>query len=135
MAEAHWRIDPSSPGSLVQLRRWASSWMETHSVRGVKHDEVVLALNELVTNSIQHTSGPVEVDLAWERDRVLRATVSDGSTAEPSWPPFERRAESGRGLLVLDRLATRWGVIPRPARGKTVWFEFVPTRPIPQANG
>ena len=135
MAEAHWRIDPPSPGSLVRLRRRARSWLETHAVRGVNHDEVVLALTELVTNSIQHTSGPVEIDLTWDRDRLLRATVSDGSTAEPSWPPFERRAESGRGLLILDRLATRWGVTPQAARGKAVWCEFVAAHPFPPASG
>ena len=31
--------------------------------------------------------------------------------------------ESGRGLHLVDALATAWGVIPHAA-GKTVWFEL-----------
>ncbi|PWI05263.1 hypothetical protein DIZ27_40350 [Streptomyces sp. NWU339] len=36
-------------------------------------------------------------------------------------------AESGRGLLLVARLATRWGTDPRPTSpGKTVWAELIP---------
>ena len=126
MADARWRIDPPcAPGSLAQFRQWVDSWMQVRGIRAVDPDDVALALTELVTNSIQYAAGPVEVALFWDGDR-LRAEVSDASATEPAWPPFERRAESGRGLLILDRLATRWGVIAQPAPGKTVWCEFVP---------
>lgn len=34
-------------------------------------------------------------------------------------------AESGRGLLIVAGLATRWGVTPRDgAPGRTVWAEL-----------
>ncbi|MFE5599342.1 ATP-binding protein [Streptomyces coelicoflavus] len=32
-------------------------------------------------------------------------------------------AESGRGLLLVDALADRWGVVPGPPPRKTVWAE------------
>ncbi|SER43552.1 Anti-sigma regulatory factor (Ser/Thr protein kinase) [Streptomyces sp. yr375] len=32
---------------------------------------------------------------------------------------------SGRGLLLVDRLADRWGVVPEPCPRKTVWAEIV----------
>lgn len=32
--------------------------------------------------------------------------------------------ESGRGLLLVDALADRWGTEPRPPSGKTVWAEI-----------
>jgi hypothetical protein len=33
-------------------------------------------------------------------------------------------AESGRGLSLVDALATRWGIDPA-SPGKSVWFELV----------
>ena len=36
--------------------------------------------------------------------------------------PFDNESESGRGLLLLDRLATSWGSRPS-GTGKVVWFE------------
>ncbi|MEU3086075.1 ATP-binding protein [Streptomyces massasporeus] len=43
----------------------------------------------------------------------------------PAIPP-ERSPdhESGRGLLLVDALADRWGTEPRPPSGKTVWAEL-----------
>ncbi|WP_329218129.1 ATP-binding protein [Streptomyces sp. NBC_01485] len=42
-------------------------------------------------------------------------------------------APSGRGLLLVDALADRWGVVPQPCPRKTVWAEVVlrvsPRRP------
>ncbi|MFC4606386.1 ATP-binding protein [Streptomyces maoxianensis] len=32
--------------------------------------------------------------------------------------------ESGRGLILVDALADRWGVSPGPAPRKTVWAEI-----------
>ncbi|MFJ6657624.1 ATP-binding protein [Streptomyces sp. NPDC091377] len=34
-------------------------------------------------------------------------------------------AESGRGLMLVDALATRWGVSSAPYPKKTVWAEVV----------
>jgi hypothetical protein len=63
----------------------------------------------------------VGVDLDEQR---LRVTVFDGSEDPPrrrdSLPPLE---EHGRGLQVVDALATSWGV-NEGIRGKSVWFEL-----------
>lgn len=37
------------------------------------------------------------------------------ATANPS------AAEGGRGLLLVEALASRWGTTPYPPSGKTVW--------------
>ncbi|MFE2067833.1 ATP-binding protein [Streptomyces sp. NPDC059467] len=36
--------------------------------------------------------------------------------------------ENGRGLLIVESLADRWGVIPGPRPRKTVWAELTVTR-------
>ena len=129
MAEAHWHIDPPcSPACLAELRHWAVSWLQRHAVSIREPNDVVLALTELVTNSIQHTSGPVDVSLSWDGLR-LRAGVTDCSSALPHWPPAERRVEGGRGLLILDQLASRWGLTEHAPGGKTVWCEFMAAGP------
>jgi serine/threonine-protein kinase RsbW len=36
-------------------------------------------------------------------------------------------APSGRGLVIVDRLSSDWGVIASdPPPGKTVWFQLAP---------
>ncbi|MCW8220143.1 MULTISPECIES: ATP-binding protein [Streptomyces] len=61
---------------------------------------------------------------------VLRIEVTDtrterrpAGTRRPTTPP--PGSETGCGLLLVEHLATRWGVTPRAgAPGKTVWAEL-----------
>lgn len=116
-------IMPPADGCLADLRRWARSWMEQHAVEGVDPDCVVVSMTELVTNSIRHGSGPVDIELAHDDDSLLLG-VSDFSDDMPCQHVMASGAESGRGIVVMEHLATRWGVRPQLAGGKTVWCEF-----------
>lgn len=87
---------------------------------------VVLLTSQLVTNAVVHGLGPVQLMLIDNGPR-LRVEVSDGEAE--SLPLAPRRPApvdpSGRGLLIIDRLADRWGCRPRlTPPGKTVWFEL-----------
>jgi anti-sigma regulatory factor (Ser/Thr protein kinase) len=83
-----------------------------------------LLVSEIVTNSIRH--GPTEqaVELRVRVDRrMVRVEVEDGGPGfEP--PTFAARSEleAGWGLMLVDRLADRWGV--SSGRNTTVWFEI-----------
>ena len=86
-----------------------------------------LLSSELVTNVVLHARSDmiVEVDLD---DARLRVSVVDSSEA----PPRRRETatlleEHGRGLQIVDALATSWGVNAGP-RGKAVWFELTTDR-------
>ena len=114
---------PPAAGCLADLRRWARSWMEQHPTDGVDPDIVVLSMTELVTNSIKHGSGPVEVQLNGDSDNLV-LIVSDCSAQLPRRPDASLETETGRGIQILESLATRWGVQPEPGGGKTVWCEF-----------
>ncbi len=114
---------PLAAGCLADLRRWARSWMEQHPTDGVDPDIVVLSMTELVTNSIKHGSGPVEVHLNADSDNLV-LIVSDCSEQLPRRHDTPVDAETGRGIQILESLATRWGVQPEPGGGKTVWCEF-----------
>jgi two-component sensor histidine kinase len=116
-------IMPPASGALAELRRWARSWMEQHPTQGVDPDNVVLSMTELVTNSIKHGAGPVHVELTGDTDNLL-LIVSDCSEKMPRRQDLTTEAETGRGILILESLATRWGVQPEPTGGKSVWCEF-----------
>jgi anti-sigma regulatory factor (Ser/Thr protein kinase) len=79
-----------------------------------------LLVSELVTNATRHGHGQITVDVETS-PRGVRASVTDqGDGFAPPSEGGEILAESGRGLLLVRRLADSWGV----AEGSTVvWFE------------
>ncbi len=85
--------------------------------------DVVLVVDEMVTNVGQHVGGEVVIDL--RRDgATLQVTVADG---DPDFRTHGRRHGTDRfGLRIIDSAADRWGVEPiaEPGRGKLVWAEF-----------
>jgi anti-sigma regulatory factor (Ser/Thr protein kinase) len=90
-------------------------------------DDVVevsaLLTNELVANAIAHGEGSISLSMEIRSDWV-RVAVRDEGTVLPVLRESNPRAENGRGLSIVDSLATRWGVDPA-GHGKSVWFEVV----------
>jgi anti-sigma regulatory factor (Ser/Thr protein kinase) len=82
-----------------------------------------LLVSELVTNAITHGTGPVVVTIEYG-SRAVTVTVSDGSSDEPSMQPERLMSLGGRGLRMIETLASAWGVRPRPEGGKDVWFRL-----------
>ena len=84
-----------------------------------------LLVSELVTNAVRHghaRDGGVELSLDVDDGR-LRVEVRDGGRGFV--PADCKRAPDelgGWGLVVVDRLADRWGV--EDAGGTRVWFEM-----------
>lgn len=85
-------------------------------------DVVVLLANELVTNAILHTGSDFDVVVDVDAGRV-RVEVRDGSTHRPTRHDRGPRSTSGRGLALVEALASAWGVERIPGDGKAVWFE------------
>jgi hypothetical protein len=56
---------------------------------------------------------------------TLRVEVTDTCGDRPPRPQsLGPDAESGRGLVLVDTLADRWGVVSGPTPRKTVWAEI-----------
>jgi anti-sigma regulatory factor (Ser/Thr protein kinase) len=85
-------------------------------------DVVLLLVTELVTNAVIHAQTPVRVCVDISGSRV-RIDVQDEATTMPGRRLVPLESVGGRGLLLVERLADRWGYEPHP-RGKTVWFEI-----------
>ncbi|MCK9893035.1 ATP-binding protein [Frankia sp. AgB32] len=87
-------------------------------------DTAVLLTSETLTNAIVHGGTAAHLVVRTSSDGV-RVEVTDGSRLPPVDTPAETDATHGRGVGLIDALATRWGVRRHPP-GKTVWFEIAP---------
>lgn len=89
-------------------------------------DEIELAADELITNALMHTDGGaiVTVRVLAGPERRMRVEVEDRSSALPRRREAGDSGVSGRGLMLVDRLADVWGVESRGS-GKCVWCEFI----------
>jgi GAF domain-containing protein len=93
-------------------------------------DEALLLVTELVTNAVVHAG--TEIELHVETSDGLRIEVVDrspGSLPVVKPAPSEAR-EGGRGVFLLDALATQWGT-RHFGEGKSVWFELGRRAPRP----
>lgn len=78
-------------------------------------------VSELVTNAVVHGAGPVTVAIESGAGAVAIAVSDEGSGGLMmlNQPPD---SDSGRGLMVVERLANEWGVRPSAeGHGKAVW--------------
>ncbi|MDJ0381232.1 SpoIIE family protein phosphatase [Streptomyces sp. G-G2] len=119
--------DPDGPGMARHLIRAAvAAW----GARDLA-DEIELAADELMTNVLVHTEGGGQVILRLTVEGRIRIEVEDSSSALPRRREAGDWAVSGRGLMLVERLADEWGVEPKGA-GKCVWCEFsFPAAPEP----
>ncbi|MBQ0985439.1 ATP-binding protein [Streptomyces sp. F63] len=91
---------------------------------------IAVVVGELAANAVRHGRVPGrDFGLRLRLDEVaglVRIEVADaaGGKRPPAGPvPPCPEHESGRGLLLVDVLAVRWGWAPRQPVGKTVWAE------------
>ena len=115
---------PRQAQAPAQARRTIGEWLEGLVDRRSVED-IKLLVSELVTNAVRHPrrDGHIEVTLELSRARV-RVEVSDPGDGfrRPRIGAPAPEALGGRGLLIVDRVASRWGVTAgRPTR---VWFEL-----------
>jgi anti-sigma regulatory factor (Ser/Thr protein kinase) len=110
------------PQSVGRARREARSALQDWQVPEDVVDTVVLLISELVTNGIRACPRGrlVHVALTAGQCSVL-LEVSDPSRILPMRVEAGDEDDSGRGLLLVERLADSSGVRPRPVAGKTVW--------------
>jgi len=84
----------------------------------------VLLTSELVTNALLHAHSAPEVAVGLVDGR-LRVAVSDATTTVPVRKRYGKDAATGRGLLLIETMASAWGTEPVDG-GKVVWFELSP---------
>jgi serine/threonine-protein kinase RsbW len=80
---------------------------------------------ELVTNAVQHATDAARVTVAVSHcgPVVHVDVIDDGRTGLPHWREADGHDEDGRGFLLVNEIAERWGFLREPA-GTCVWFEL-----------
>ncbi|MFD7315318.1 SpoIIE family protein phosphatase [Streptomyces sp. NPDC059883] len=122
----HLYVHQADPEGLVEsravLRQALADWGLAALI-----DDVELAAGELLVNVLLHTEGGavLTLEVLPEPVRRVRLWVKDRSSVWPRRREPGEAATSGRGLLLVDAVAARWGVEPR-GDGKAVWCEFQP---------
>ncbi|MEU4836022.1 ATP-binding protein [Streptosporangium sp. NPDC023615] len=110
-------------------------------------DDAVLLTSELATNAVEHSTIPDEthrppvlgeggagaddrpgefvVTVAFVPHGVLVTVQDAGALGVPCTRDAGPAATGGRGLMLVNELATRWG-FHRDATGTVIWFELGP---------
>jgi anti-sigma regulatory factor (Ser/Thr protein kinase) len=101
----------------AQVLALLSQWRTRDDTR----DKVVLLVSELVTNAVRFAAGPITVRLI-RTDNGLLCEVGDTGNGRPCLRRGDLLDDGGRGLSVVHRLTTRWGVRWTDT-GKVVWAE------------
>jgi anti-sigma regulatory factor (Ser/Thr protein kinase) len=91
-------------------------------------DDALVCLSELVSNAIVHSrsrqpGGSFTVRVQMESQRLRVEVCDQGGPWQTPTRAFADE-ESGRGLLIVSQLATRWGCGGYSQTGWNVWFEI-----------
>jgi anti-sigma regulatory factor (Ser/Thr protein kinase) len=111
---------PPEPSSATRARTLAREQLEA-SCPSDALETIALLVTELVTNAILHARTPLMLSVE-SRPAHVRICVEDHSSEKPARRSYESDAVTGRGLALVDQLASSWGVDATPS-GKVVWCE------------
>ena len=90
---------------------------------GALVDDAQVVVSELASNAVVHSRSQIRVTLRSDGKFWVRIELRDDNPRLPVPVAFSPDATSGRGLSMVDALATSWGV-GRQGGGKTVWAEL-----------
>ncbi|WP_029290311.1 ATP-binding protein [Cellulomonas sp. HZM] len=107
--------------AVAPARRWADDRLVEAGVDASRRQVVVLLVSEVVTNAVRHARPPVRLLVEVDDERV-RVEARDGYSAPPVLKHARPQDDGGRGVWLVDRLASDWGMRAHDD-GKTVWFE------------
>ncbi|MYT91805.1 ATP-binding protein [Streptomyces sp. SID8359] len=121
LPQAIYSAEPESVRPARRYVREAAVYQEPSIDEDVL-DTLELLASELVTNAVRYGSEPgdsFKVTVAAEPGKC-RLEVHDTRRRAPCLRPPSDQRTRGRGLHLVDALASRWGVAERPF-GKVVW--------------
>ncbi|MFG2882723.1 SpoIIE family protein phosphatase [Streptomyces sp. NPDC048297] len=117
---ATWRL-PARDDAPARARAQVRALLRQWRIRDDTRDNVSLLVSELVTNAVRFAAGPVTVRLI-RAGQGLLCEVGDTGNGRPRLSRGGLLDDGGRGLHVVHRLTTRWGVRWTDT-GKVVWAE------------
>jgi serine/threonine-protein kinase RsbW len=122
---SHRRRFNGHPDQVLLARQFVvSALVEDSPIREVAR----LLVSEACTNAVRHTAsgtaeGGFRVNYELGEDRLRVEVYDAGALTTPQRRAHDLAAPGGRGLELLDALASRWGTLGGP-EGRVVWFEL-----------
>jgi anti-sigma regulatory factor (Ser/Thr protein kinase) len=113
---------PAEPASAGHARRFVDATLRQWSCDALV-DVATLLVSELVSNAVLHARTTIGVTVRRDNQRV-RIEVWDGDNRAPAQKHYSSMATTGRGLLLVERMSSDWGVVLDDGGGKNVWFEL-----------
>ena len=96
--------------SLGRIRRLLARFLVEHDLHERQRQDALIVVNELAANAIEHAStdeDQVEIAVRLETETLLIRVLDPARTAErPSRRGPDMWRESGRGMLIVDELAS-----------------------------
>lgn len=114
---------PAHPSSVRQARTFVHKQCRTFGISDEARETAVLLTSEVVTNAFLHGRSGARVALTTTPGRLL-VEVGDDNSRLPRMVAQSPEALDGRGLTIVDMLASDWGAREDDG-GKVVWFELV----------
>lgn len=106
--------------NVAAARRFVRERLTSAGLDGDLIETAVLLTSELVTNAVLHASSEFEVRVSIRPG--VRVEIHDLSQDLPRRSVPAAESVGGRGLELVELLATDFGVTQLPDRGKNVWF-------------
>jgi anti-anti-sigma regulatory factor/anti-sigma regulatory factor (Ser/Thr protein kinase) len=115
----YWRLLSPSPAAAALARSTVVAACAAWRLGDVV-DRAELIVTELVGNAVVHAGTEMELVVS-RRDGLLSVSLGDACADPPRRRSHDRvDATGGRGLVLIEALATSWGYLPTRA-GKVVW--------------
>jgi anti-sigma regulatory factor (Ser/Thr protein kinase) len=121
----------SDLGAVTLARAFVRATLMSWEMAGLIFD-VELLTSELVTNAVLHARTALRLTLHYD-EAGLTVSVLDGNMRLPTVAGVPAQATSGRGLVLVERLADAWGV-EQNEEGKTVWARIGSAGPEPESD-
>jgi anti-sigma regulatory factor (Ser/Thr protein kinase) len=117
---------PAQAESVGEARRVTEEVLKSSGVLTEALEDAELVVSELVTNAVVHGAKSLDQHVLlvlMQSGPTLVVKVYDVDTRIGPRKQASSDSESGRGLLIVDALADRWGATASPD-GKCLWAEL-----------
>jgi anti-sigma regulatory factor (Ser/Thr protein kinase) len=125
------RIWPAQPRQLAQIQVEVRRWLASIGLTGETQDDVLLAVNEAASNSVDHAYPAATADDAvelifWTEPGVVCIEIVDHG----AWQTPAAKSERGRGIPMMGRLMDSVLIHHGPAGTRVLLQRRLPEDPV-----